>query len=172
MNLKKILFLTALISFNSFASDIVQRHQKMCESPEAIAFTGEKGHCSLIPRVLDVPGEKKGYCVGKLMGSIDCAIVFLKNAEITGMNIVCATDPKKPLLNQSLQADFISYQMSAMLNNAKGESYLIKDSSTYTSFKSGLASVLLTTKEDGITVGEFSINLRGAAVPLTEVNCQ
>ena len=160
-----------MISFNSFASDIVLKNQKICESPDAVAFMGQGGHCSLIPLILKVE-EKKGYCIGKLMGSIDCAVVYLKNSQISGMNIVCGNDPKKPLLNKTLEAEFLSYNMSAMLNNAKGETFLISDSSTYTSFRSNLANVFLTTNAEGKTTGELSMNLRGSTVPLTEVACE
>lgn len=160
-----------MIAFNSFASDIVMKNQKICESAEAVTFMGQGGHCSLIPSMLKVE-EKKGYCMGKLMGSIDCAVVYLKNTQIAGMNIVCGNDPQKPILNKTLEAEFLSYNMSAMLNNAKGETLLIGDSATYTSLRSNLANIFLTTNAQGKTTGELSMNLRGSTVPLTEVVCE
>ena len=164
-----ILSALALMSLNSFARDLAEKHSTICESEEVKAIQGEKGSC----RILITPSkalESGGTCVGLFKGSLPCAVVYASMAEGAAMQLVCG-DPANPAIDQMMGAKAANYTVSAIVTKADGTDVIVEDPGLHTVFEAGLVSLSLSKYEDKKTA-EISINLRTGAVNLTNVTCK
>lgn len=164
-----IISAVALLSLNTFARDLAEKHATFCDSEEVKAIKGEKGSC----RILIAPTAAQptqGMCVGLFKGSLPCSIVYASMEEGAAMQLVCG-DPKSPAIDQMMGAKAASYGISAIVTKEDGTDVILQDTGSHTVFEAGLVSLSLSNY-DGKSSAEISINLRSGTVDLTNVVCR
>jgi hypothetical protein len=167
----KILIISAvaLLSFNTFARDMTEKHESFCETEEVKAVKGEKGSCRILlaPEPAQ-PGQ--GVCVGLFKGAIPCSVVYAFMKEGAAMQLVCG-DAKNPAIDQMMGAKAAGYSVSAIVTKEDGTDIILQDKGTHSVFEAGLVSLSLS-KYDEKTSAEISINLRTGIAELTNVVCR
>lgn len=164
-----IISAVALLSLNTFARDLAEKHDTFCESEEVKAVKGEKGLC----RILIAPTPAKptqGACVGLFKGSLPCSVLYASMEDGAAMQLVCG-DAKNPAIDQMMGAKAASYSVSAIVTKEDGTDVILQDTGAHTVFDGGLVSLSLS-KYDEKTSVEISVNLRSGIVELTNVVCR
>ncbi len=164
--MKTILALSLLLSFSAIA-DFSDDHVKICESKEARNLIGTKGSCQVIiaPKVTV---EVSGHCEGKL-SDITCRVLVLKTSDSASMNLVCG-EMDSPLLTQVLEAEVLSYNVSAVIKTSSGEYVTINDPKEYHILSNPALDVLLAQGEK--INGKMILTLQNKSIPLTNVVCE
>lgn len=164
-----ILPVLALFSLNSFALDLAEKHQSLCESAEVKEIIGEKGSCRIAISLSDV-GDKQGVCIGKYMGVLPCSAIYISMPDVAGIKLVCG-DPEKPALDQIVAAQAKNYTVAAVVTKENAQETVINDPAIYTYFDSNLVKVVLSESES-LASGTITLNLQTGPVDLSDVKCQ
>ncbi len=164
--MKTILAFSLLVSFSAFA-DFSDEHTKICESQEAKKLVGSKGSCQVVlaptPTV-----EVSGRCEGKL-ADITCRVLVLKTSDSASMNLLCG-ELDSPLLTQVLEAEVLSYNISALIKTSSGEYITINDPKEYHVLSNPALDVQLAQGEK--IKGKMILTLQDRSIPLTDVVCE
>lgn len=128
---------------------------------------GTKGSCQVVlaptPTV-----EVSGRCEGKL-SDITCRVLVLKTSDSASMNLVCG-ELDSPLLTQVLEADVLSYNVSAVIKNSAGEYETINDPKEYHLLTNPALEVQLSQGEK--INGKMILTLQDRSISLTDVVCE
>ncbi len=164
--MKHLIALTLLCSLSAYA-DFSEDHEKICKSKEAKTLMGNKGSCQVVlaptPTV-----EVSGRCEGKL-SDITCRVLVLKTSDSASMNLVCG-ELDSPLLTQVLEADVLSYNVSAVIKNSDGEYETINDPKEYHLLTNPALEVQLSQGEK--INGKMILTLQDRSISLTDVVCE
>ncbi|MES2528654.1 MAG: hypothetical protein V4598_16340 [Bdellovibrionota bacterium] len=164
--MKTFFALSLLISFSSFA-DFSDEHTKICESVEVKKLMGTKGSCQVVlapnPTV-----EVSGRCEGKL-ADITCRVMVLKTSDSASMNLLCG-ELDSPLLTQVLEAEVLSYNVSALIKTSAGEYVTINDPKEYHVLTNPALDVQLAQGEK--INGKMILTLQDRSIPLSDVVCE
>lgn len=157
--LSLILSLPALADFGS-------DHESLCASPEVKKLRGSKGSCQLIIAPVDVT-EVSSKCEGKL-ADISCRVMALKTSDSASMTLVCGDDAS-PLLSQVLDADVISYNVSAIVKTPAGDYVTINDPNEYHLLSNPALDLQVSQGER--TEGKMVLTLQDKSIELKDVVC-
>lgn len=164
--MKTILALSILISFSAFA-DFSEDHVKLCETKEAKKLMGTKGNCQVVVAPKETV-EVSGHCEGKL-ADITCRVMVLKTSESASMNLICG-EIASPLLTQVLDAEVLSYTVSAVIKTSAGEYETIIDPKEYHVLSNPALDVQLAQGEK--IKGKMILTIQDKSIPLSDVVCE
>jgi hypothetical protein len=161
-----LLALSLLLSLSAYA-DFTDEHATLCSTPDVHKLMGKNGSCQIVIGKVDT-NQVSGRCEGKL-SDITCRVSILKTSDSTSMTLVCG-DTTSPLLSQVLQADILSYNVSALVKNGKGETVTINDPKTYHVLSNPALEVQLAQGEN--VQGKMILTLTDKSIQLSNVVCQ
>lgn len=85
------------------------------------------------------------------------------------MNLICG-EADSPLLTQVLEAEVLSYNVSAIVTNSSGDSLIINDPLEYHLFSNPALDVQLSVGEK--TKAKMILSLQDRSIELTNVICE
>lgn len=165
--MKTLAALWFMVSLSAFA-DYGAGHAELCASSEAKRLMGTNGLCQIVLSPVRLT-EFSARCEGKL-ADISCRVMLLKTSESASMTLVCGEDTT-PLLSQVLEAETISYTVSAVVKMAAGDYVTINDPRDYHLFSNPALEVQLG-KTQSSTEGKMRLTIQQKSIVLTDVTCR
>lgn len=160
-----LIALSLLLSLPVLA-DFGSDHESLCSSPEVKKLMGSKGQCQLILAPVDIT-EVSSHCEGKL-ADISCRVMALKTSDAASMTLVCGDDAS-PLLSQVLDAEVISYNVSAIVKTSVGDYITINDPNTYHILSNPALDLQISSGES--TSGKMILTIQNKSIELKDVVC-
>ena len=164
--MKTLIALSLFFSLSAFA-DFSEVHKDLCKSGEAKKLMGSKGSCQLVLAPADVP-EVAGHCQGKL-ADITCRVMVLKTTDSASMNLICG-EIDQPLLTQILEAEVLSYSVSALVKTSAGDYVTINDPREFHLLSNPALDVQLSRGEN--VQGKMVLTIQDKSVELSDVTCE
>lgn len=128
---------------------------------------GKTGHCQLALSAIDTT-QVSNRCTGKL-ADISCQVMMLKSSDSSSMTLVCG-ETDTPLLSQVLDAEVLSYNVSAVVKTSSGDFKTINDPNEYHLLSNPALEVHLA--RGTTTKAKMILTLQDRSITLTDVNCQ
>jgi hypothetical protein len=164
--MKTIIAISILISFSAFA-DFSDEHTGLCQTQEVKKLMGKSGNCQLALASV-ITTQVSNRCTGKL-ADISCQVMVLKSADSSSMTLICG-DVDSPLVSQILEADILSYNVSAVVKTSAGDFKTINDPNEYHLLSNPALEVHLARGDT--TKAKMILTLQDRSIPLSEVVCE
>jgi hypothetical protein len=164
--MKILIAISLLFTFTAFA-DFTDAHTGLCQSVEAKKFMGKTGTCQLALSPITT-NQVSNSCTGKL-ADISCRVLMLKTTDSASMNLICG-DADSPLVSQVLDAEVLSYNISAVVKSSTGEFTTINDPNEYHLLSNPALEVQLT--RGASTKAKMVLTLQDRAISLSDVICE
>lgn len=144
MNLKSSLFLIlSLLTFNSFAEELMDRHKDVCETIIPKGFVKQGATCDVVVKKNVIKNDRFA-CVG-LIGEgeneIPCLVVTILNNDSGVQVFRCGKDMSNPVAQDQSIASSISYKVSALITMPNGDAKVLNDSKEYSFISSQYMSI-------------------------------
>lgn len=158
----RLFFSLSFLTTLAFAqTDPVAVHQKACAGLV---------DCRINVIASDL-GEIAGTCKGKLVGQFDCELkYFHKKGSNGGIKLFCHDQKKVTIVDQTIEASFISYQL-AVITKLDGNETFAVDTKDYLNFDHPSLKLTLS-KEKGKVEGAISLVMKEELVNFTNVVCE
>lgn len=164
--MKTLIAISVLFSFSALA-DFSDEHSGLCHTSGVKRLMGKTGSCQIALSKIDTV-QLTTSCRG-MLSDISCRVMMLKSSDSSSMNLICG-DADTPLVSQVLNAEVLSYNVSAIVKTSAGDFKAINDMNEYHLLSNPALEVHLARGET--TSAKMVLNLQDKSITLTNVICE